>query len=218
MLGTRRQAGDTLIEVLFAITIFSMVVVATLSLMNQGTAAARRSVETTLVREQIDGQAEALRFMHESYVANYQSGATYNINDATTSPAEEYFKVIERIKTTNRTSATQFNGLTRCPATVPGGGFIVNARTARLVGTAANLQPASSGYARLTYAAGNNTSVTSNGIWIEGIRTAQEAAASGSLTKNAGFIDFHIRACWSVPGQNAPMSMGTIVRLYEPRG
>jgi hypothetical protein len=53
------------------------------------------------------------------------------------------------------------------------------------------------------------------GIWIEGIRSQ---ANGDSNQTNTRFIDFHIRACWENPGQGPPMTIGTIVRLYEPRG
>lgn len=208
------ERGDTLIEVLFAITIFSLVVVATLALMNQGTSAARRSVEMTLVREQIDAQAEALRFLHESYVTQYLAGTTYDLTGAT-SPAEEYAKIIDRVKVANRQNATPFDDGSPCPDITPSDGFIVNPRTAMAVFTPAQLQTAAQGYARITYTNGNVTA-TSNGIWIEAIRTVQES--SPSLTQNAGYIDFYIRACWAAPGLEAPLTMGTIVRLYEPRG
>ena len=60
--GAANTRGDTLIEVLFAITVFSLVVVTSLAIMNQGTQAALRSLQLTLVRQQVDSQAEALRF------------------------------------------------------------------------------------------------------------------------------------------------------------
>ncbi len=56
--------GDTIIEVVLAVTIFSMVAVGALTIMNDGLAMAQRSLETTLVRQQIDGQAEMLRYVH----------------------------------------------------------------------------------------------------------------------------------------------------------
>lgn len=61
----RAQRGDTLIEVLLSVTIFSMVAVGTMTVMNQGVAIAQQSLEITLVRQQIDAQAEMLRFVHD---------------------------------------------------------------------------------------------------------------------------------------------------------
>ena len=60
------KRGDTIIEVILAVTIFSAVAVAALTLMNSGTAISQRSLETTLVRHQVDSQAEMLRFISSS--------------------------------------------------------------------------------------------------------------------------------------------------------
>jgi prepilin-type N-terminal cleavage/methylation domain-containing protein len=206
------QRGDTLIEVLFAVTVFSLIVVGALSLMNQGVSASRRALETTIARQVMDGQAETLRFLHESYVSEYQSGATYNTSDAVTSPAEQYFMIIQHAKANPKTAASALNGGTSCPATEPAGSFIVDPSKATLVTNAAIMQPASI-YPELVY----NTSGTltaSRGIWVEAVRSATTSGA----TSNAGFIDFHIRACWMAQGSAAPVTLGTIVRLYEPRG
>lgn len=216
MLARTRQRGDTLIEVLFAITVFSLIVVATLALMNQGTSAARRSVEMTLVREQIDAQAESLRFLHEAYVAAYQPGISYDLS-GDTSPAEEYAKIIDRIITANRQDATAFGDLTSCPASAPTDGFLVNPRTARVVTNPVNILSATDGYPQLQFDETSNAIMTGQGLWIEGVRTAVETDGT-SLTRTAGYIDFYIRACWSAPGLDKALTMGTIVRLYEPRG
>lgn len=61
----RRQRGDTLIEVLLSVTIFSMLAVGTMAVMNRGVAIAQQSLEITQVRQQIDAQAEMLRFVHD---------------------------------------------------------------------------------------------------------------------------------------------------------
>ncbi len=210
---TRRgERGDTLVEVLFAVAVFSFIVVGALSLMNQGTAAAQRSLETTLVRQQVDAQAETLRYLHDSYVAAYQPGVAFNVNDATTSPAEEWFKITERIKATNAQSASPFGGTPTCP-TPPGGSFVVDPRTAHLNTSPTLFQPADT-WAQLTYAT-DGTLAASQGIWVEGLSSP---ASTDPAQQNVGYIDFHIRGCWTTPGQSQAMTVGTIVRLYEPRG
>ncbi len=207
------QRGDTLIEVLFAVTVFSLIVVGSLALMNQGVSASRRALETTIARQAMDGQAETLRFLHESYVAEYQSGATYNTSDAGTSPAEEYFKLIEFAKANPKTAASPLNSsATACPANEPAGSFIVNPSTASLVTSPSTMQPATV-YPELVYTV-TGLLTASRGIWIEAVRSA----ATTGATSNAGFIDFHIRACWVGQGSKVPVTLGTIVRLYEPRG
>ena len=64
------KKGDTLIEVALAIGIFSMVAIAVVTVMTGGTSSTQTALETTLAREEIDVQAEALRFIHDSYITD----------------------------------------------------------------------------------------------------------------------------------------------------
>jgi len=67
---TRR--GDTLIEVMLSISIFAVVALLSINLMNDGINTAQRTLEVAMARNEIDAQAEALRFIHHSYVAERQ--------------------------------------------------------------------------------------------------------------------------------------------------
>jgi prepilin-type N-terminal cleavage/methylation domain-containing protein len=69
------KRGDTLIEVLFAIVIFCLVAVIAVSLMNQGVATAQSSLEINMARNEIDAQAEALRFVQNSFLAERELSA-----------------------------------------------------------------------------------------------------------------------------------------------
>ena len=213
MLRRRHERGDTLIEVLFAVSVFSLVVVGALTLMNQGTAASQRALEITLVRQQLDAQAETLRFMHDSYVAVYQPGITFNGPDGVTTPAEEWSKMLDRIKAVNVRSASPLNsGSAVCP-TPPTGSFIVDPQNVAFNGNPLSLQPAET-FAQVSY---DNSGVFTGGrgLWIEAIRSVQSADSDQA---NTGYIDFHLRACWDSSGLPVPLTLGTIVRLYEPRG
>lgn len=68
-----KKKGDTLIEVGLAIGIFSMVAITIVSVVSASTAGAQSSLELTLTREEMDAQAEALRFIHDSYINGSQS-------------------------------------------------------------------------------------------------------------------------------------------------
>lgn len=61
------KKGDTLIEVTLAVGIFSMIAIGIAAVMSGGTAGAQTALETTLTREEIDTQAEALRFIQTAY-------------------------------------------------------------------------------------------------------------------------------------------------------
>ena len=199
--------GDTLIEVMFAVAVFALIAVTSLALMNQGMATSRRAVEITTVRAQIDAQAETLRFLQTAYVNEYYPGLTYNLTDATSTPAEEYYRIVQRVDSTG--SASKF-GSRPCDSP-PSNSFVLNARTARVQTNYAFFKkPTNATAAQVIYDPATNNLTESNGIWVEGVRAAR--------TGNSGYIDFHIRGCWDAAGVKTPMNLGTIVRLYEPRG
>ncbi len=206
------ERGDTLIEVLFAITVFALVMVTSLTLMNQGIAASQRSLEITLARQQIDGQAETLRFMHDSFVQSYYSGITFDTTDgpANTSPAEEFYKAVQAVITEDKKSASQL-GSTSC-ATPPDGSFVLNTRKSLTITAPGFTAPETS---PMVVYDDDGVLLGSQGLWIEGVRSGD---STDTNQLNTGYIDFHIRACWSAPGMDQPMNIGTIVRLYEPRG
>lgn len=200
MLKRTRQRGDTLIEVLFATTVFSLIAVGALSIMNQGTAMAQRALEIGLVRQQIDAQAEALRYLNQAYVNDYGKRGQ---------PTEAW----ERLIVPNAvTRAQDFRAMVvndKCqmpsPAEHP---FALNIQ--KLSTNEAELTPTSETptYAKVRY---EQTPARAEGIWIQAVRSPIQ-------DNRPGFYDFHIRACWQSPGQIIPVTLGTIVRLYEPRG
>ena len=69
MLIARAQRGDTIIEVLLAITVFSLVGVGAVTIMNQGVNTTQRALEITQVRQEIDSQVDALQAAHQAYSA-----------------------------------------------------------------------------------------------------------------------------------------------------
>jgi len=67
------KKGDTLIEVMFAVGIFGLAAVGAISLMNKGLAVSQNNLETTMARQEIDTQAEALRFIHNAYLTEKET-------------------------------------------------------------------------------------------------------------------------------------------------
>lgn len=63
--------GDTLIEVMFAVGIFGIIAISAIGLMNHGLMDAQTALETTMARNEINGQAEALRFIRDAYSSDY---------------------------------------------------------------------------------------------------------------------------------------------------
>ncbi|MDO5481071.1 MAG: hypothetical protein Q4F60_01850, partial [Candidatus Saccharibacteria bacterium] len=65
----RTHRGDTIIEVLFALSIFSLIAVLAIAVMNLGIAIAESNLELNMARNEVDAQAEAIRFIQSSYLA-----------------------------------------------------------------------------------------------------------------------------------------------------
>jgi type II secretory pathway pseudopilin PulG len=208
--------GDTMIEVLFAITIFSLVAVGGLAIMNQGTATAQRALEITLVRQEIDAQAETIRFLNSSYIAAFTPNASFAAN----TPAGQWQLMEQYITSPSASLASASNfGATvngnRCPNPADlDGAFILNTRSATFVDPSGGNLGTAQTFSQAKYN-GSNQLTAAEGIWIEAVRSA---TVLGNNQSNTGYIDFHIRACWDSPGQDVPVTLGTIVRLYEPRG
>ncbi|MEO5950800.1 MAG: hypothetical protein ABIQ04_05110 [Candidatus Saccharimonadales bacterium] len=170
--------------------------------MNQSISTAQRSLEITLVRQQMDAQAEALRFINQSYIANYQRGGA-----PPTGTAGEWVTIANSKSVAQASTFGQSVGVT-CPS-LPSRAFILNTQTARIWNQAPKSTAAvgSPPFSQVRYSAGAISSAY--GIWIEAVRSG----AVGQL----GYIDFHIRTCWNSPGSSVVSTLGTIVRLYEPR-
>lgn len=75
MAGKWRQRGDTLVEVLMAMVILSIVIVGGITMMSRGIRAAQIAVEHTQVRLAMSGQTELLRYMRDGYAQDPNSTA-----------------------------------------------------------------------------------------------------------------------------------------------
>ena len=205
MARTTHLRGDTIIEVLFAVTIFSLLAVLSLSIMNKGVSVAQRSLEITLVRQQIDSQAELIRLAHAAYVKDV---------DTTEAPGTVWKDIKSRAL--NSGSLAAINNPNSCPTSISGSSGFVVTRTAAaaqsIMLTPVSGIPQPAVYSKVdvnrTESAGNPT----QGLWAQAVRVPSE-----SMAANVDAYDVYIRACWASVGSTQPVTLGTIVRLYEPQ-
>lgn len=191
----QRQAGDTIIEVILAVTIFSLVAVGAMTIMSNGTAMAQRSVEITQSRQQIDTQAELLRFLHDR---------------AREDPSSSYGSIWQSIVSGSSSRIVgnpyQFVGDSECLANP---GSFDSRRMFVLAPSADATQPIRlvTQYRHPATFAKLDTSgdPTSEGLSIQLVRVSGGNA-----------YDAHIQACWDSPGSSQPATIGTIVRIYDP--
>jgi hypothetical protein len=178
--------------------------------MNQGTATAQRALEITLVRQQIDSQAQAIRYIHQAYIASYQKDGT-----APSGTAAEWPKMTNKATGKGANGASNFGAVDgACPSlTTIERPFVVDARNGKMWTGVPTMEVPAGGsvppYAQIRYDATGSAVQAAYGIWVEAVPSAD--------VDGPGFVDFHIRACWDSAGAAAPVTLGTIVRLYEPR-
>lgn len=173
----KKQRGDTIVEVMVAFAVFTLVAVGAVTVMNRGVALAQRSLEITLVRQQIDGQAELLRFARDT-----ESVAWSNIK--------------ARTATSGGDSCYLDNNL-------PGQAFYMNIRDDKTVEYRSDIASKPLTPASVESRVNFGMSPQAEGLWVMPVRVSQNA------------YDMYIRACWYSPGADQPVTLGTIVRLYE---
>lgn len=225
------KRGDTLVEVLCAVSVFSLITVATLSVMNQGSGVAQRALEITQVRSQIAAQAETLRFLNASYIANHRPGDNNpdKYNNPNEGPTKTWLKIRQELASPNVSltservhSAVDAKGQVVCPTNedashkINAKHFVINTKTADLYkySTGSKFQEAET-FARVRYGSADPNSIDSvDGLWIEAITASPLSSLASDVNE---YVDFNIWACWSVPGQMVPSTISTKVRLYDPR-
>lgn len=191
------QRGDTIVEVMFAIAVFAFVAAGSLAVMRQGISTSMRSLEITQVRQTMNGQAELLRYIQQETLAD-SSSPYKTVWDKITSPSYTQTKATD-YGTCDPNSVANTHPFVIDPAQIntPTSSSLITTPT---LGLTAPTLP--------SYPQFIGTPAKAYGFWVESI-------PSPSSAPGPKFVDFHIRACWSAPGSSAPMTLGTIVRLYE---
>lgn len=236
------KIGDTLIEVTLAIGIFSLVAVSVISVVNASTSDAQANLETTVTREAIDAQAEALRFLQSAYVSG---GDTGDSNDDFLKVWEEITALAEDPSSAN----TQYN-ITTCSDVYKNNylldrhAFIIDTnqlatknkdiiiKKSNAVDGSSIFKPTAT-YPRLYYASTTNDTLldsdsqtynnsaialsSAEGIFVVPVKGEDTQIFNGTEVKTqAAYYDFYIHTCWYNPGSDAPSTISTVIRLYDP--
>jgi hypothetical protein len=184
---TRYRRGDTIVEVILAFAVFALVAVATTYLMNRSLSVGQRSLEITLVRQQIDSQADLLRYVRD--VNDPVWSAIKSRADSTTAPSEASFEI--------------------CPNSPPSAAFVLNiAEGASEENDSISLVSLDSSYQKAAYYSRVDMETgSSNGLWIIPVKV--------TIGDDDNTYDMYIQACWDSVGSSRPQTMSTIVRLYD---
>lgn len=194
------RQGDTIIEVILAVAVFSMVAVGAISIMNSGVSIAQQSLEITLVRSEMKVQAETIRYIHQRFIdGDSVATAEWNkmVDDRAQPAPTEYGALTANNRCLSVSSLDQPYAL-NVNQIDDSSRFITD-----------RIRPTGTTGSTLPYAHFDSDAAvpTSYGLWVETVRRQP--------TQN--FVDFHIRACWDSVGKSIPTTLGTIVRLYVPQ-
>ena len=191
-----KQRGDTIIEVMMAFVLFSLVVVSTITLMNSGMATAQRSLELTLVRQQIDSQIVMLNNFKQNNPIAWQG-------------------FISNPNITGGNVLPELSTYDSCPGAVGAGmnnsffmaaSFPAKDSVQPYPVEPSNFQPAVT-FANVDVLAESDVTPKSYGVWTTLVR-------SEGHDKVAAY-DAHVRACWYSVGDKRPTVIATVVRMYE---
>lgn len=238
------KKGDTLIEVVIAIGIFSLIAVSVVSVVGSSSSGAQTAVESTLAREEIDAQAEALRFIQAGYIEAYGDSEA----DITTNP----YVVLWREITKNALDEVPSYTPDTCAELYSAGedgnipvvsqhAFVIN--TNGLNGylvkknkslndiyiTATNDSSSklaqSSTYPRLVFVKNGETSdeesLSDANFYdelyrSEGLYVVAVKSEKKPTSFAAAYYDFYIRSCWYGVGDREPSTISTVIRLSDP--
>ena len=213
---TRR--GDTIIEVLFGTAIFSLVAVSAISLMNNGLATAESTLELTMARNEISAQAEAIRFIHNTYATNHDNSNYRALWARIINKSNPNNNKITINDCNDQDVYTESN-LSKFFALNPRN---LNESSSFLQGSSI-FSPATT-YAHVIFSNGSNIAEDNNLLEtrsyirttkVEGLWAIAKTGPNNSRGKPR-YYDFYIQACWQLPNSSAPSSTDTVMRLYNP--
>ena len=192
------RRGDTIIEVMFGIAIFGLVAILTINLMNNGLANSEANLESTMARNEMNSQAEALRYVHSTY--SFSNGSAFGnlwnaiTNNDMTTPASSFNPSAggSDCSTFQNHDVQDYHGFALDTSSIKGGASGNIIRTDQI--TLAETYPV----------VGNDSAA---GIWVNAVVDDHN---------NPSYYDFYIRSCWYGAGSNAPTTLDTVVRLYNP--
>jgi len=182
------ERGDTLIEVLVAVSVFGVIVVGAFSLMSRGVAQMYDSMERSEVRLLLNEQVEALTYARDQHLVSQSGGllaTQYDIEaDRAWQGVEAEFPQAS-VPALNAGCDDQENAFLLL---IDGSGYIQHSNTI--------LSPIADGFPS-----------PGNGIWMQKI----DSDASAKVP----YIDFYIRACWTQTSNPQTQVLSTVVRLYD---
>ncbi|MCL2280988.1 prepilin-type N-terminal cleavage/methylation domain-containing protein [Candidatus Saccharibacteria bacterium] len=197
----KHQRGDTLVEVLIAITVLGIIVGGVMATMNRSMISILNSAERTATRADINTQTDLLNYVYRNDKTNWAMimNLAYDGN------------VVDGSAPTEATNRCQLNPGGDASSAVPGSFYlepnIEIDNSVSGITVIDNLIEEINGTNRIQRA------VTGQGVWIDAVYYKQDMK-----TNQQPYIDFYIKACWTPLGStaaNVDSQSTTVVRIYD---
>lgn len=233
--------GDTLLEVVLAFVMFSLVTAISVAVMNSSLSGAEAALELTLARTEIDAQAETLRFIQDGFAKDraYKNlwneiikrvpgnntelpslsvascDTLYNpVNPSTVYSANAFVVNPRRIGNNTDSQKEDYLGYTLIKADSSDVRFFAASLNPRLV-----YGKKESGITDIDETTDAELKEVSPYTYVaraEGIYDFVMPATDKGGQSVAYSYDFYIYTCWYPPGAELPTTIGTVIRLYNP--
>ena len=235
--------GDTLVEVMFAVGIFCLVAIGVVSVMNSSSSKIQQSLEITMTRNEIDTQAEALRYIHSSYTSEHNQKEAGNIYSTFWKKIISKAVPEDKVDSVLNYQPSSCNVLYGEEGEAKKYGFIIDYK--HLGNILANADPTTLNnliidgnklktatlYPRVMYGLGDDALYSTDpagirdaeGLYIIAVADIRKTNVvqesddeEAAAVVQSAFYDFYIRSCWQAPGSNQPTLTSTLIRLNDP--
>ena len=198
----RKQAGDTLVEVLLAFAIFGMAATTIIRTMNDGFSRMFSSGQQSQVQALMRGQISIVQAAHSAEVKDpsYTVWDTL-IDEIANDPAGSSIYTQAAVNGDGCTYTLNKNRLYF--ATEPNGTWTVPQKKAAITSAAGQAVMAQT----------EAPSPDGISMWIEVKHTPHGSMVNGTTNQGRGYYDFYVKACWSDGRINKQLK--TVTRLYE---
>lgn len=184
------QRGDTLIEVLLAITVFGVAVVGAFSLMNRGVTQMYDSMEKSEVRLLLNRQTESLTYARDQYLHRLSGIALTNQHDIAAADLWVALSAIDPVDDVPALdNCSNTHNAFSIDRTVDASGDVYISLNSSVTGLASDFPS------------------PGDGIWMQKIES--------DATALVPYKDFYVRACWIQASSSQQQVLSTVVRLYD---
>jgi len=189
------QRGDTLVEVLIAITVLGIIVVGAMAIMNRSLVSIINSTERTAVRADVNSQTEMLNYVRAKNADMWGQIKSLAFSSDKVASANTQCKLNPNSNSSTSTAGSFY-------LSADSNASSVSLKTGLVDNTTAGAQKNGKNLA--------GRAVPGTGIWIDAV---YYPVVTGS--NNVPYFDFYIKACWTPLGNNPDSQTITIVRIYD---